>query len=285
MRRIVAARYSTMRSAPIARPFRLALLAMMLVAGATRPSAADTSDSDRLIRASEVLVKFTAEDESSIPASLLERSHGVAVIPSLVRGGFFIGGRRGRGVLSVRTVDGQWSNPAFITLTGGNLGLQFGAEWADVVLVFANEQSVKNMASGKFTMGGDATAVAGPLGKRATAAITAKAEVYIYTRSRGLYAGAAFEGARLAIDGDGNKRFYSGDEHQALGPPTAATPATAKQFIETLHGVSTAGATPAHTTTTTTTTTPPNGSAPSASAPSGGGAEEAVIYPLDETPH
>ena len=266
-----------MRTALIAHRFCLALLSVTLVAAA-RPSAAETSDGDRLVRASEVLVKFTAEEENSIPASLLERAHGVAVIPSLVRGGFFIGGRRGRGVLSVREADGQWSNPAFITLTGGNLGLQFGAEWADVVLVFANEQSVKNMASGKFTMGGDAAAVAGPLGKRATAAITAKSEVYIYTRSRGLYAGAAFEGARLAIDGDGNKAFYSGDEHQALGPPTAGTPTTAKQFIETLSGISTAGAAPPppppHTTATT-------GSAPS----SGESVEEAVIYPLDETSH
>ena len=274
-----------MRTARIAQPFGLGVLATILVAGAL-PSAAETSDGDRLIRASEVLVKFTAEDESSIPASLLERAHGVAVIPSLVRGGFFIGGRRGRGVLSVREADGHWSNPAFITLTGGNLGLQFGAEWADVVLVFANEQSVKNMASGKFTMGGDATAVAGPLGKRATAAITAKAEVYIYTRSRGLYAGAAFEGARLAVDGDGNKAFYSGDEHQALGPTTATTPATAQQFLETLRVVSTAGATPPHTTTaTTTSTTTPSSSTPSGSAPSSSGAEEAVIYPLDETSH
>jgi lipid-binding SYLF domain-containing protein len=281
MRRIVAARDQTMRTAGITHRFSLALLAAILAAG-SGPSAAETSDGDRLIRASEVLVKFTAEDESSIPASLLERAHGVAVLPSLVRGGFFIGGRRGRGVLSVRAADGQWSNPAFITLTGGNLGLQFGAEWADVVLVFANEQSVKNMASGKFTMGGDATAIAGPIGKRATAAITARAEVYIYTRSRGLYAGAAFEGTRLAVDGDGNRAFYSGDEHQALGPPTAATPATARQFIETLHGVSTAGAPAPHATTTTTTTST---TTTSGSAPSSGGADEAVIYPLDETPH
>jgi lipid-binding SYLF domain-containing protein len=280
MRGIITVRDHTMHTARIAHRFGLALLAATLVVSA-RPGAAETSDSDRLIRASEVLVKFTAEDENSIPASLLERAHGVAVIPSLVRGGFFLGGRRGRGVLSVRAADGQWSNPAFITLTGGNLGLQFGAEWADVVLVFANEQSVKNMASGKFTMGGDATAIAGPLGKRATAAITAKSEVYIYTRSRGLYAGAAFEGARLAIDGDGNKLFYSGDEHQALGPPSAATPATARQFIDTLRGVSTPGAAPpATTTSTSTSTSTTNGSAPS----SGGSAEEAVIYPLDEAP-
>jgi lipid-binding SYLF domain-containing protein len=261
-----------MRTA-ITRRFFVALLAATLVAS-VRPSAAETSDSDRLVRASEVLLKFTAEDEKSIPAALLERAHGVAVIPSLVRGGFFIGGRRGRGVLSVRDASGAWSNPAFITLTGGNIGLQFGAEWADVVLVFENEQSVHNMASGKFTMGGDAAAVAGPLGKRATAAVTGKAEVYIYTRSRGLFAGAAFEGARLDVDEDGDKIFYSGDERAALGPRGTATPPAAQQFLDTLHGVTTAGAAPPHTTST-------GGSAPSTSE----SAQEAIIYPLDEAAH
>ena len=224
-----------MRTARIAHRFSLALLAATLVVGA-RPSAAETSDSDRLIRASEVLVKFTAEDEKSIPAALLERAHGVAVIPSLVRGGFFLGGRRGRGVLSVREADGQWSNPAFITLTGGNIGLQFGAEWADVVLVFENEQSVKNMASGKFTMGGDATAIAGPLGKRATAAITGKAQVYIYAQPRFVPAlRSRVLGSTSTRDGD---KIFSGDDRAALSrrpPRRLATRGT----IDIVHGRST----------------------------------------------
>src|SRR5215470_15547032 len=123
-----------MRIAPFHHRILLALLSAASLANAL-PAAAETSDSDRLVRASEVLLKFTSDEEKSIPASLLERAHGIAVIPSLIRGGFFIGGRRGRGVLSVREKNGDWSNPAFITLTGGNIGLQFGAEWADVVLV------------------------------------------------------------------------------------------------------------------------------------------------------
>jgi lipid-binding SYLF domain-containing protein len=261
-----------MRTAQIDRRILFTILASTSFAVA-QPSSAETSDSDRLIRASEVLVKFTAEDEKSIPAALLERAHGVAVIPSLIRGGFFIGGRRGRGVISVRRPNGEWSNPAFMTLTGGNFGLQFGAEWADVVLVFENEQSIKHMQTGKFTFGGDAAAVAGPLGKRATAAITGKAEVYIYTRSRGLYAGAAFEGARLDIDEDADTVFYGGDDRAALGPPTATTPANAQQFLDTLRGVTTAGAPRPHA---------PSGSGGSAPS-SGGSAEEAIIYPLEET--
>ena len=260
-----------MRTAQIDRWILVTILVSTSLAVA-QPSSAETSDSDRLVRASEVLLKFTAEDEQSIPAALLERAHGVAVIPSLIRAGFFIGGRRGRGVVSVRRPNGEWSNPAFITLTGGNFGLQFGAEWADVVLVFANEQSAKHMQTGKFTFGGDATAVAGPLGKRATAAITGKAEVYIYTRSRGLYAGAAFEGARLDVDEDGNTAFYGGDDRAALDSPTATTPANAQQFLAALRVVTTPGA--------------PRPSAPSGSAPSSGGsAEEAIIYPLEGAAH
>jgi SH3 domain-containing YSC84-like protein 1 len=258
----------------IARRVLLALLAAGSLGGAL-PGAAETSDSDRLVRSSEVLVKFTADEEKSIPAALLERAHGVAVIPSLIRGGFFIGGRRGRGVLSVREANGEWSNPAFITLTGGNIGLQFGAEWADVVLVFENAQSVKHIANGKFTFGGDAAAVAGPLGTRATAAVTGKAEVYIYTRSRGLFAGAAFEGARLDVDEDGNETFYGGDDRAALGPRTPTTPASAQQFLDTLRGLTTPGAERP---------TAPSGTGGSAPS-SGASAEEAIIYPLEETPH
>jgi len=266
-----------MRTAPMDRRIVLARILLATIAStafaAAQPISAETADSDRLVRASEVLLKFTAEEEKSIPAALLERAHGVAVIPSLVRGGFFIGGRRGRGVVSVRRPDGEWSNPAFITLTSGNFGLQFGAEWSDVVLIFANEQSIKHMQTGKFTFGGDATAIAGPLGKRATAAITGKAEVYIYTRSRGLYAGAAFEGARLDIDEEGDAAFYGGDEHEAFGSRSAKTPAAAQQFLDTLRGVTTPGA-----------PRPGAASGSGGSAPSSGGsAEEAIIYPLEET--
>jgi lipid-binding SYLF domain-containing protein len=205
----------------------------------------------------------------------LQRARGIVVIPTLVRGGFFIGGRRGRGVLTVRAPSGEWSNPAFVTLTGGSIGWQFGAEAADVVLVFGNDRSVRNIASGRFTLGGDAAAVAGPLGRRTTAAVTGRAEVYIYTHGRGLFAGAAFEGARLDVDEDGNAVFY-GDGRAALGPQTGAAPASAQQFLATLADVTgSAGL-------------PPSGG-PGAPANHGRGgsgkaAEEAIIYPIDEAP-
>jgi lipid-binding SYLF domain-containing protein len=200
---------------------------------APRPSlGASTDYEQRLADAARVLANFTADDESAIPTELLERAHGIAVIPNLIRGGFILGGRRGRGVLVVRTQNGGWSNPALITLTGGSIGWQIGAESADLVLVFANERSVRHIASGKFTLGGDASAVAGPVGRRTTAALTGKAEVYAYFRSAGLYAGAAFEGARLDVDEEGSAAYYAADPSaQPLAEQNGGTPASARRFL------------------------------------------------------
>jgi lipid-binding SYLF domain-containing protein len=182
------------------RPVRSALLTaaaglLVLLLG---PVAAQPNDTERFVDAAKVVELFTTDEQHGIPADILQRARGIAVIPKLIRGGLVFGGRRGRGVLAIRSPNGEWSNPAFVTLTGGSFGAQFGAESADVVLVFANDRSVRNIASGKFTLGGDATAIAGPLGRRTQAAVTGKAEVYVYMHSRGLFAGAAFEGTRAA---------------------------------------------------------------------------------------
>ena len=191
------------------------------------PEAAQLSDATRLVEA------FRADPATAIPDELFARARGIAVLPGVIRGGFVIGGRRGRGVLSVRLPDGGWSMPAFVTLTGGSIGWQFGAESADIVLVFANDNAVRNIARGKFTLAGDATAVAGPVGRRATSAVTFRAEVYSYLRSRGLFAGAALEGARLALDEDAADRFYaSGGD--ALEAPVGSAPAPVTAFIEAL---------------------------------------------------
>jgi lipid-binding SYLF domain-containing protein len=208
----------------------VALLAAFTATGA----GAQRGDEAKLAQAAGVLDIFTADEDHGIPADILQRARGIAVIPNLIRGGFFVGGRRGRGVLAVRLPNGEWSNPAFITLTGGSIGWQFGAETADVVLVFANDRSVRNIGSGKFTLGGDAAAVAGPLGRRTTAAVTGRSEVYVYMHSRGLFAGAAFEGTRLDVDQDASAAFYGNGGARPLGEQTAATPASVGQFFDAL---------------------------------------------------
>jgi lipid-binding SYLF domain-containing protein len=211
---------------------RVAATASILLSAPQNAAHAQIMAERKLNDAVEVLQTFTQGENTSIPEELLQRSRGIAVIPNVFRGGFILGGRRGRGVLVVRDENNGWSNPAFVTLTGGSVGWQLGAESTDLVLVFANDNSVKNMASGKFTLGGDASAIAGPLGRHATLAVTFRAEVYSYIRSRGLFAGAAFEGARLDIDEAAASLFYvASATARPLGAQTASTPSSARRFL------------------------------------------------------
>jgi lipid-binding SYLF domain-containing protein len=224
-------------------------------------------DADRFVDAAKVLELFTTDEEHGIPTDILQRARGIAVIPNVFRGGFFLGGRRGRGVLAVRTPNGEWSNPAFVTLTGGSFGAQFGAENADVVLVFANDRSVRNIASGKFTLGGDATAIAGPMGRRTQTAVTGHAEVYVYMHSRGLFAGAAFEGTRLDVDQDASADLYRNTSGEPLGAQTSETPSVTLPFLDALRTAAVLPGAPSQ--------VAPNGS------PSSPSSDEAVTFPLE----
>src|SRR5690606_23427309 len=131
----------------LARIIAAAACGLLLLSAASLPVRAQ-DDVAKLEPAAEVLRAFTADDENGIPVELLQQARGSAIVPNLIRGGFILGGRRGRGVLVVRTASGEWSNPAFITVTGGSIGWQFGVESADLVLIFANDRSVRNIEDG-----------------------------------------------------------------------------------------------------------------------------------------
>ena len=124
----------------------------------------------------------------------MQRAYGVAVIPDVIKGAFMFGGRYGNGVLTVRDASGRFSSPIFITLAGGSVGWQLGATSTDVVLVFVTQRSVEHFARGKFTLGADASVAAGPVGRQTEAAAGINAEIYSYSRSRGLFAGVALDG-------------------------------------------------------------------------------------------
>lgn len=158
----------------------------------------------------EVFEQIMSIPEKGIPPSLLNRAQGIAIIPGMIKAGFIIGGRHGSGIVVIRNSEGGWSNPAFITLTGGSVGWQIGAQSTDIILVFKSRKGVDNIMKGKFTLGADAAVAAGPVGRQAEAAtdIELKAEIYSYSRSRGLFAGISLEGAGLQIDDDANAAFY-----------------------------------------------------------------------------
>jgi lipid-binding SYLF domain-containing protein len=162
--------------------------------------------------ATEVLQTYAALPLRGIPPALLQDAKGVAVIPNSVKLGFVIGGRYGRGVILVRQPDGCWGNPIFITLAGGGIGWQAGVQSTDIVLVFKTTNSLDRILNGKgkLTLGADVAVAVGPVGRQAEAATDGqlKAEIYSYSRSRGLFAGVSLEGAGLLIDFGSNEAFY-----------------------------------------------------------------------------
>jgi lipid-binding SYLF domain-containing protein len=188
---------------------RSILLALVLSACAA-PAVAGIDEDQRAGEAVRVLDEILSAPDRRVPDKLLERAEAIAVIPGVVKAGLVVGGRRGHGLIAVRAPDGTWSNPSFITLTGGSVGLQAGVQSTDVVLVFRTRRGVDSIVHGKFTLGADAAVAAGPVGRDAAALTDAqlKAEIYSYSRSRGLFAGVALDGAVLGIDHDANQAVF-----------------------------------------------------------------------------
>ncbi|HEY4143743.1 lipid-binding SYLF domain-containing protein [Pinirhizobacter sp.] len=192
------------------KPFARFLIVLALVAGPFAAVHAEDPPDVRARNAVRVLKEIMEAPDKGIPTDLLRDAHAIAVIPDMVKAGLVFGGRRGEGLISVKGADGTWSNPSFVTLTGGSIGFQAGISSTDVILVFRTQRGVDSIVNGKFTLGADASAAAGPVGRTATAATDSqmKAEIYSYSRSRGLFAGVALDGSALRIDYDANTAIY-----------------------------------------------------------------------------
>lgn len=184
----------------------LLLIALLL----SSPALAGQRERDRAREAVTVLNEIMASPDHRIPVALIRDAHAIAVIPNVVKAGLMVGARRGRGLLSVRGADGTWSHPIFITLTGGSFGFQAGVQSTDVVLVFRSPRGVDNIVNGKFTLGADAAVAAGPVGRNAQLSTDAQlqAEIFAYSRSRGLFAGVALDGTVLQVDNPAVRAVY-----------------------------------------------------------------------------
>jgi lipid-binding SYLF domain-containing protein len=194
---------------------RRTVLALAVVIGACiggRVSLAQTEEGDRATEAARVLKEIQEATDTTIPKQILEKARAIAVFPSTIKGAFILGAQRGKGVMSAR-MDGKWSAPAFVTLTGGSLGLQIGGQATDIVLVVMNERGMENLSSNSFKIGGDASVAAGPVGREATAATDYKfeAEILSYSRSRGVFAGLSLNGSTIRADRDANRHVYGSD--------------------------------------------------------------------------
>jgi len=189
---------------------KIALILMFAATWAALPASAQEREAQTVERCLGILTDMQAMPDLGVPDWLLQRAEGIAILPEVVKAGAFLGGRGGNGVLLLRQADGSWSNPLFIGLGAGSVGWQFGVQLSDVILVFTTRKSIEGITDGKVTLGGDAAAVAGPVGRSATAAtsMTFDAEVYSYSRAKGLFAGVSLEGSVLFIRDRANARFY-----------------------------------------------------------------------------
>ena len=189
-----------------------AWLAVLLLASTPLLIAQPASDeAKRVAEATLALDEVMAAADKSIPQSIMEKAEGLAVFPSLIKGGIVVGGQRGRGILSARDKkNGGWSSPAFLTITGGSIGAQFGAQAIDLVLVINNQRGLEQLVKNQFSIGADAAVAAGPVGREATAAtdIQMRAQILSYSRTRGLFAGVTLNGSTIRQDRDANERYY-----------------------------------------------------------------------------
>ena len=194
---------------------------------------------DRLTKSTEVIQDLTRAEDKKIPDGLLQRAEAIAVIPHVVKGAFGIGGRYGKGVIVERLSNGRWSAPAFISIGGGSFGAQIGVSATDLVLVFTDRNAVDTIAKGtSLKLGADAAVVAGPIGRSAEAGVTGdlKSGVYAYSRSKGLFAGVALDGAVLDVDKDDNRDVYgTADARTILNSDAMAKNAAVQNFVETMN--------------------------------------------------
>jgi SH3 domain-containing YSC84-like protein 1 len=167
---------------------------------------------DKITASTKVLKDFGNMKEN-IPEQLLKITEGIIIVPRLINGGFVLAAKRGKGIAMVKLPDGTWSNPVFVTITGGSVGLQAGVQSVDLVLIFKHRETLEKIGKGSFTLGGDISATAGPVGRNSTASTDYKmeAEVYSYSRSKGLFAGISLSGAAISVDSKGDEAFYGKD--------------------------------------------------------------------------
>src|SRR5580658_4584883 len=246
--------------------------------------AGDAREEGRLLTATEVLEEVQAMPDQRIPDTLLSRAYGIAVIPDVTKVAFMFGGRHGNGVLVVRdALTSSWSNPVFVSLTGGSWGLQAGAQSSDIILVFTTKTGIEGIAGGKLTLGADASVATGPVGRQGSAAtdMNFNAEIYSYARTRGLFGGIALDGSVISIDKSANAAFYGKSGVTAteiFSGAAPAAPATAQRFLERLAQAThtSVRGSPAPQADTPAASTPEiaNGAAPKADAPR--------TYPLEE---
>jgi lipid-binding SYLF domain-containing protein len=213
------------------------LMLVVMILGLTSLSWGDqtkTDVDDRLDSAAKTLQEIMNTPDKGIPEEVFEGAKCVAVVPSMIKGGFIFGGKHGRGVATCKLPNGSWSAPAFFTITGGSWGAQIGVEDVSLVMMVMNDDGMRHLLQDKFQIGGSASASAGPVGRHASAGTGWKlnSEILTYSRSRGLFAGIDLGGSEIERDGDSTKAMYGKDlTNTTVLTGKVRVPAAAHTFV------------------------------------------------------
>jgi SH3 domain-containing YSC84-like protein 1 len=193
-------------------------------------------------KAAKVFKEIMDAPDKTIPKGVLDDAECVLVFPQVVKAGFIVGGKGGRGVASCRTTNGSWSAPAYFEIGGGSFGLQIGAEATDLILLFMNKDGLNSLLSDKFEIGGEAGAAAGPVGREAAASTDVKmgAKILSYSRSKGVFGGLALKGSVIKPDKDDMKGAYGPGyvTKNVLSDPNYKAPDSIRALPKTLGGFS-----------------------------------------------
>jgi SH3 domain-containing YSC84-like protein 1 len=217
---------------------QLKLIAIFALAAGVL-SAQETKAAERLAAAADDFKDVMDTPDKAIPQDLLDKAQCVVVIPGLKQGGFIVGAKYGKGFVSCRKKDGVgWSAPGSVRVEGGSFGLQIGATETDVFMLIMNQRGMERLLSTKFTLGGDATAAAGPVGRSTEAQTDAAftAEILTWSRARGLFAGISLTGATMREDEDWNRELYGKRiKNREIITGNTVAPAAAQAFLDDLN--------------------------------------------------
>jgi len=209
------------------------LVSLALFANTAWAGSAKEDSVTRLKNSATVLHEIMNTPDKGIPEEVLSNARCVVVVPHLIKGGFIIGGKHGRGVATCRTSAG-WSAPAFISVGGGSWGLQIGAEGVDLVMLVMNDKGLEHLLSSKFQISGEGSAAAGPVGRHASAGTDWKlnTEMLTYSRSKGVFGGLTLEGAVVEQDNDSTEAIYGKNEpFREVLTGKVTTPSVAEPFV------------------------------------------------------
>jgi lipid-binding SYLF domain-containing protein len=211
---------------------------LFLVSGAW----ADGSKQRKILRTSQlVLEEIQKSPDQQIPMNLISKAKAIIVFPTMLKAGFFVGARYGKGIASVRAEEtGEWGPPAFLFTTGGSFGFQFGAQAIDLILLVMSQRGLEGLLNEQFTLGGDIAISAGPVGRHAEASadVFMQGEIYSYSRSKGLFGGVSLKGTIITSDSDANLTYYGHpytSEEILLTKQVRKVPESGKQFMKTFN--------------------------------------------------